>query len=178
MTFVERDLDEFLEGNADLRADLITCVGVLHHLDQNGLTEFLGAVFKVLSPNGQLVIAEPIHAESVPHIVHSRNSRSILVDRLKECMPPDTTDPEEEPLNESNLLKAVIDVGFQIRKQTKGFELFHTSDPPSRFEKLIIKFIYWRYRNRGDVVALLLEKSIAGNSPWRKNAELWGPAPK
>lgn len=36
ITFVEQDLDAFLKLNGNLKADLVTCVGVLHHLDNAG----------------------------------------------------------------------------------------------------------------------------------------------
>lgn len=156
--FIEQDLDEFFALNASLRADLITCVGVLHHLDQNGLKEFLLKAFAMLNHFGQLVIAEPIYSAHVPAIVQSRNSKSILIDRLKECMPADASDPDEEPLEEAKLLEAVTGSGLRVRKISKGFELFHQRDPIGLMEKLIIRTIYWRYRKQGDVIALLLEK--------------------
>ena len=158
VTFIQRDLDDFLATNTALRADLVTCVGVLHHLEQEGLSTFLNAVFGIVKPRGYLLVAEPIYSNSVPSLVHERNSRSILVDRLKECIPPDTQDPDEEPLRESSLLTAIAGAGFKIVRKTKGFELFHVTEPISQYEKLIIQWIYWRYRDRGDVVALLLGK--------------------
>lgn len=35
----------------------------------------------------------------------------------------------------------------------------HVTDPITVFEKMIIRYIFWRYRDRGDVVACLAEKS-------------------
>ena len=72
-------------------------------------------------------------------------------------MPPDISDPDEGPLHESSLLAAVAEAGFQVQVQSRGFELFHVSDPISTLEKIFIRCIYWRYRKHGDVIALLLE---------------------
>lgn len=75
-------------------------------------------------------------------------------------MPADIRDPDEEPLHESSLLEAVDEAGFHVKVQSKGFELYHITDPISALEKLMIKLIYWTYRHRGDVIALLLEKGF------------------
>ena len=52
ITFIEQDLDAFLKLNDTLKADLITCVGVLHHLDFGGGGEFLKSVRRLLTPRG------------------------------------------------------------------------------------------------------------------------------
>jgi SAM-dependent methyltransferase len=158
VTFIVQDLDDFLALNKELNVDLITCVGVLHHLDQRGMLDFLTQVYSLLNDCGQLLIAEPIYSSNVPDIVRARNAKSILITRLSECMPPDACDPDEEPLEEYNLLNSVAQAGFVIRKMSKGFELFHVTNPLSFLEKIIIKLIYWKHRDKGDVIALLLEK--------------------
>lgn len=168
ITFIEQDLDAFLKLNGNLKADLITCVGVLHHLDFEAgeLLGTLDTIGGLLAPRGQLVLAEPVYAGSVPRVIADRNAKSILVSRLRECMPPDIEDPDEEPLQEANLLHAVAQAGFRVRMRSRGFELFHITDPISPLEKFIIRLIYWRYRHCGDVIALLLEKSAAhGDGP-------------
>ena len=105
------------------------------------------------------MIAEPIHAGRVPAIVQSRNIKSILHARLRECMPAEADDPDEEVLHEAGLMAAIEESGLYVRKASKGFELFHVTDPLKLSEKLIIRFIYALYRRRGDVIALLLEKT-------------------
>lgn len=153
--FVVQDLDVFLDMNPDLRAGLVTCVGVLHHLEQHELDQFIGRVAGLLSENGQLVVAEPVYAGKVPDIVRSRNARSILPKRLAECMPQGVADPDEEPLEEPNLINSLNRGGLSLYEVSRGFELFHVSEPISPLEKLVIRYIYWRYRSRGDVVAVL-----------------------
>jgi hypothetical protein len=113
----------------------------------------------LLNDSGQLLIAEPIYSSNVPDIVSARNAKSILITRLSECMPPDASDSDEEPLEEYNLLNSVAKAGFAIRTMSKGFELFHVTNPISFLEKIIIKLIYWKHRDKGDVIALLLEKN-------------------
>ena len=113
---------------------------------------------------GQLVLAEPIYSDAVPTIVAERNAKSILPGRLDESIPQHTEDPDEEPLNEQDLLGAIADAGFNIIVKSKGFELFHVSDPITQWERLLIRAIYWRYRNRGDVIAMLLECPHDANS--------------
>lgn len=157
--FIEQDLDEFLALNHDFRADLITCVGVLHHLDQDGLEDFLIKAASMLNPSGQIVIAEPIYSSSVPKIVAARNSRSVLIERLKESMPSEAADPDEEPLHESKLMQSITRTGLEIREVSKGFELFQQKYPAGLIDKAVIWLIYWKYRGHGDVIALLLEKS-------------------
>lgn len=153
--FVVQDLDVFLDLNPDLRAGLVTCVGVLHHLEQHELDRFIGLIASLLGEDGQLLVAEPVYADKVPDIVRSRNARSILPKRLAKCMPQGVADPDEEPLKESSLINSLNRGGLSLREVSKGFELFHVSEPITPLEKLVIRYIYWRYRSRGDVVAVL-----------------------
>jgi len=157
ITFCEQDVHAFMKLNRHLEFDLITCVGVLHHLKPVEMKGFLRSLRALMAPKGQCVIAEPIYSRSVPKIVANRNSKSVLHDRLKASMPAHVVDPNEEPLEEQALLETIDKVGLKISHLSKGFELFHVTEPISLWEKLIIKGIYWKYRRQGDVIALLLE---------------------
>ena len=164
VNFVNQDIEEFLNINPSLRVDLITCVGVLHHLNQDGLNHLLKKLTAILNDSGQLLIAEPIYSTSVPKIVEARNQKSILIPRLAECMPSETSDPDEAPLHEYALKEAVKRSGLCTQKISKGFELFQMTYPVSIIEKLIIQAIYKRWRSVGDVIAILLEKQTGAKS--------------
>ncbi|MEJ8568418.1 class I SAM-dependent methyltransferase [Elongatibacter sediminis] len=156
--FVRSDVHDFLERNAGLGVNLVTCVGVLHHLKQHELETALSGISSILAGRGQCVIAEPVYSDAVPGVIRSRNERSILQRRLERFMPEDAVDPDEEPLHETSLRDAIRHSGLVMRKISRGFELFHLTDPITRFEKILIRAIYARYRHRGDVIAVLLEK--------------------
>ena len=158
ISFVEQELTEFLDLNTQLQVDLVTCVGVLHHLNQEGLAEVLTRIHSLLAPSGQLVLAEPIYSSKTPAIVQKRNARSILIPRLAECMPPGTSDPDEAPLRETELLDAIQRAGFVCIRQSKGFEMFQVTEPLKLSEKILMKLIYSVYGSRGDVIALLLRR--------------------
>lgn len=100
VNFIEQDVSEFLSLNQNLKADLITCVGVLHHLEPDQLQALLAQIATLLAPGGQIVIAEPVYSSKVPAMVSERNQKSILIKRLAECMPPGAVDPDEAPLHE------------------------------------------------------------------------------
>lgn len=157
ITFCEQDVYAFMKLNKDVKFDLITCVGVIHHLKPEEIETFLRSLKALMAPKGQCVIAEPIYSSSVPQIVADRNSKSVLHERLKETMPAHAVDPDEEPLLEQVLLETIEKVGLKISYLSKGFELFHVTEPISLWEKLIIRGIYWKHRKKGDVVALLME---------------------
>ena len=165
VSFVNQDLGEFLDMNRQLQVDLVTCVGVLHHLNQETLAEVLTKIHSILTPRGQLVLAEPIFAQKTPAIVQKRNARSILVPRLAGFMPTGTIDPDEAPLEEADLRKAIQRAGFSCTQQSKGFELFQVTEPLKLSEKILIRLIYAIYRKRGDVIALLLAKKGLRNEP-------------
>lgn len=156
--FVESDLHDFVSANGSLEAGLITCVGVLHHLEPPMLTRFVGEIASLLTPGGQLVIAEPINADGVPEFIRRRNQRSVLVERLQECMPPEAEDPDEEPLEESHFFRSLDEGNLNVSVQSKGFEMFHVNEPITLTEKLFIRYVYFRYRHRGDVLAVMAEK--------------------
>src|SRR5687767_911927 len=62
VTLVHSDLDAFLASSSDT-FDLVTCVGVLHHLPVARIAPLLADVARRLRPGGVVVLAEPVQVD-------------------------------------------------------------------------------------------------------------------
>lgn len=158
LELVESDVGEYLRHFSAPPPDFITCVGFLHHLQPQKLWEMLARIHEILAPGGHLLIAEPVHQPRTPRFIDRWNRSSILMQRLRESMPPAAEDPDEEPLDEATLFDALGRQGFRTLRVSRGFELFHHSHPVSLMERLLIRGIYAVFRHRGDVMAVLARR--------------------
>jgi ubiquinone/menaquinone biosynthesis C-methylase UbiE len=157
-SFVVSDVQGYLETYSGDAPDFITCVGFLHHLQMDELTELIKLIHGVLAPGGQLLVAEPIHAPGAPELVSWLNSRSILVKRLARSMPAGLEDPDEEPLLEENLLQSLGLAGFSIARSNKGIDVFPLTENSGWFDQALIWLQCRLFRSSGDVMAVLAEK--------------------
>jgi hypothetical protein len=123
------------------------------------LSRILKRVFNILVVGGQVLIAEPILCAKVPRLISWINSKSILNRRLEKAMPPHTEHPDEEPLDENDLIKSIDEAGFHIILKNKGFDIIHLYYPPQIWEKIFIRLVSFLFGNEnGDVIAILAEK--------------------
>lgn len=159
ITFIHSDINEYLGTYTGPQPDFITVVGFLHHLEKQELALILKKINNLLAKGGQILIAEPILSAEVPKLVSWINRNSILVDRLSEAMPAHAEDPDEEPLEERDLLKAIEEAGFRRKLTIKGYEIFHLNYPPKLWEKFFLRLVSFYYgKKNGNVVAILAEK--------------------
>lgn len=152
--FVHSDLLEFLES-ADESFDLISCVGVLHHLKVPNIKQVLDRCKQSLSPGGHLLIAEPIDAQTLrefPRWLERWNRKSwaagLGYSRTAE-------EPDEHPLPESLLPEAIREAGFKIVAERRGMEVFPRNDPPSVRDRMVAHFAQFMFRKTGYIHGIL-----------------------
>lgn len=156
---IHSDIDKFLGEYTGPQPNFVTIVGFLHHLQKQELTAILKKIHTILVQGGQILIAEPILSVSVPKLVSKINENSILVERLKTSMPDHAEHPDEEPLDEQDLIKSIEEAGFSRKSTTKGYEIFHLNYPPPIWEKAFFRLLSLYYgTKKGNVIAILAEK--------------------
>lgn len=156
LQFIHSDLLAFL-GSCDEIFDLISCVGVLHHLRLEEIDQVFDLCRSRAATGGRLLIAEPIDAHSLhhpPRWLQKWNGRSWAA---KIEYAPAVEEPDEHPLPEGFLLEALQRTGWNLRAQRRGVEVFPHNDPPSLLDKLIAKVAQWPYRKTGYVHAVLAQ---------------------
>lgn len=159
ITFIHSDINKFLGEYIGPQPDFITIVGFLHHLEKQELTSILKKIHAVLVQGGQILIAEPILSDEVPKLVGWINKNSILIRRLAKAMPDHAEHPDEEPLDEHDLIKSIEEAGFNRKSTIKGYEIFHLNYPAKVWEKLFFRLVSFFYgEKKGNVIAILAEK--------------------
>ena len=161
VTFIHSDINKFLREYTGPQPDFITIVGFLHHLEKQELALILEKINNILILGGQILIAEPVLSDSVPKLVGWINENSILIDRLKSSMPEHAEHPDEEPLDENDLIKSIEEAGFHRKSTIKGYEIFHLNYPARIWEKFFFRILSLIYgEKKGNVIAILAEKKI------------------
>jgi len=121
VTIVQADALKFLECT-DRRFDLIAAVGFLHHLESPELRAVLAHMRRVLSPGGQVVIAEPVQVTaSEPLLVRAWNRPTIPKLRRYVDLAPA---PEEELLHLDRFRVAAKDAGYSFQFERRAWELY------------------------------------------------------
>lgn len=165
---IKSDLTSFVHLCND-QFDLISCVGVLHHLRRNELLDFLTEVRKLLKRDGVLIVAEPIDNESLrsPAAWLQRwNSKSFFSGRHYAVHPED---PDESPLAEGELDELITKSGFEIEIARSIVEVFPRNQPPSILDQLVTKIVAILYRNSGFIRAIAAKSTYppSMNKPHR-----------
>lgn len=155
LQFIHSDVFEFMRQSKETY-DLISCVGVLHHLRPEQLDGFLVGCRKRLREQGHLLVAEPVDCRSLrdplPAWIASRNARSpatgLQYHRHAE-------DPDEHPLAEGRLLEALQLAGFDLIGQRRAVEVFAVKDRASIIDRLIARWVCHQFRHDGYIHAVL-----------------------
>ncbi|MDX1381219.1 MAG: class I SAM-dependent methyltransferase [Xanthomonadales bacterium] len=156
--FEKADLHEWLATDQK-SYQLITCVGVLHHLEPDELAETLAAIRTRLADGGQAVLAEPVDdsAHPEPAWVQRWNRKSALVQRLDETGFWHIEEPDEAPLALTDFRAAIAGAGLRTQVESRGWELFPRRLPPGPVERMFLRAAQAISGQHGNTIALLVE---------------------
>lgn len=154
----QTDVLAFL-GNAGDRFDLVTCVGCLHHLAAGGLEEFFRLVRSAVAPRGQLLVAEPIVNEGVeePTLIRKWNEQSVMPELAGLVHQVDVEEADEAPIQREKLDELGRRSGFRLVCESRGWEMFPRTVPPSVADRIVLRYLHLRYGNSGNILAQLWE---------------------
>jgi ubiquinone/menaquinone biosynthesis C-methylase UbiE len=148
------DVFEFVRAHAD-RYELVTCVGLLHHLDPATLPQALRDIARLMKPGGHLVIAEPIDVDvaTQPAEVVAWNRRSIGA-RVGYSVAAE--EPDEGPIDEKLLRSAIADAGLRVAAENRMWEMSAHTARPNLLERMRIRRLVRRFGANGNVLAMAL----------------------
>jgi len=138
--------------------DLVSCVGLLHHLTLSKSARLIENALEVVRPGGWLLIAEPVYRSTLknfPAWLAWWNRRSVVAGK-EICS--EVPEPEEAPLPDGFLVETLNRSGFSIVKISCGIEIFPWQVPPSIMDKAVIWITSRFYRKSGFVVAILAQR--------------------
>jgi ubiquinone/menaquinone biosynthesis C-methylase UbiE len=154
IAFVEADVLEW-SAQAGQGFDLITVSGMLHHLRPPDLPAILDNIRKRLNPGGRFLVAEPIDCPQLhrlPGWLDRWNRRSVAA---HEAYSRPAEEPDEAPLPEELLERSLAEAGFKVETSRRSVEVFPKHLPPRLVDRAFIRFVQWRFRRTGYVLALL-----------------------
>lgn len=119
--FIAADAFDYLE-TASEEFDLIACVGFLHHLEPDELSRLLANCARLLAANGRMVIAEPVQISTpIPRAISAWNRATAeKIQRYVRLAPA----PDEAPVPQFALMRAIAEAGFTITYQRRAWEIF------------------------------------------------------
>lgn len=135
------------------RFDLITCVGVLHHLEPGPRAELLRQMRQLCSPQGRVLLAEPVETDPFPDAVAAWNAAALGGQRSYHGEIPE--DPDEAPLDEAGWRAAIGDAGWNVQAESRMWEMSTTLEHPGPSERARIRQLVAEHPG-GNVLALLL----------------------
>ena len=147
--FQQADAFEFLRSRHADKFDLITCVGFLHHLEQRRIAEMFALIASVLAANGLFVFAEPVetaHTEPRPIAWWNAKFRSRPHEYTQAVQ-----DPDEAPLQISQLRRDAGQAGLKIVAEGRGWEIFPRHEPPRALDGFAIPFLHGLFGAGGPV---------------------------
>lgn len=146
--FRRADAIEFARSD-DRSFDLISCVGFLHHLRPVDLPDLLGALAKLLSPTGSLVISEPIAISSAePRAIEWWN-REYRQDPQHYAEMP--AEPDEAPLDIQFLGETLRAAQLKVCGEGRGWEIFPRRSFPDALNTIAVEVLHRFFGSRGPV---------------------------
>ncbi|GAB2489246.1 class I SAM-dependent DNA methyltransferase [Arenimonas alkanexedens] len=157
VVFEQDDIETYLAAHPD-HADLVTAVGVLHHLGQDDLDRVLAAIHRSLRPGGWVLLAEPVIEPGMaePAAIARWNQASLAAQRGHQDA---EEDPDEAPLPFAQLRAAIARAGFTPVHAQRHWEIYNHSERPGLVERLRISWLQWRHRDTGFIYACLARKA-------------------
>lgn len=155
--FVRADVSNFIADESS-QFDLISCVGVLHHLTLSNCERLIQDCFNRVTPGGWLLVAEPVNRSTLknfPAWLDKWNRRSVLAGKEIRSEVPE---PDEAPLPEGFLSEQLVKAGFSVVNRSCGMEIFPLSMPPSLIDRVVIWITSRVYRKSGFIVATLAKR--------------------
>lgn len=150
---IEDDVIRYLSSTPHYY-DLITCVGCLHHLARDDIGTFFKLASLRLNSNGILLIAEPINIseESMPDVVKRWNRQSVMPKLSNLLHLVDVEEADEGPVEEA-MIHPPLEYGLKPLVRNRSWELFPHHMPPTFNDRLMIRFLHWRYGQAGNILA-------------------------
>ena len=146
------DLPSFLDA-CQSRFDLISCVGVLHHLQPAERAQVLQDMRGLLRPNGRVLLAEPVLTDPFPDAITAWNQAALGGQRNYVGEIPE--DPDEAPLEEGEWRAMLQSAGWQVDAESRMWEMSTTVERPGPSERAQILRLLADHPG-GNVLALLL----------------------
>lgn len=149
---LRRELQAFMADCAS-HFDLISCVGVLHHLTEDERGSLLQAMRQRCHGSSRVLLAEPVLAEEAPAAVLQWNQAALGGRRAYSGDIP--AEPDEAPIAEDRWRQQIEDAGFAIMVESRMWEMSTTTEYPGPSEREQIRRIIADHPG-GNVLALLL----------------------
>ena len=139
--FIQDDVLDWLEAATQERFDLITCIGFLHHLDDEQIKHVVNRLSQRLTDDGRLLIADPIESDSdhEPALLKAWNRRSMIGNTRYSV---EAQEPDERPIPPSLMSMAFEQANLEVIHHTSCWEIFNRTDQPGWLERLTIRFLY------------------------------------
>jgi len=155
--FIRSDVFDYI-SNCE-KFDAVFCIGFLHHLLPSTHNQLISKLKKILNPGGTLFISEPrkMGAYSVPEKISEWNESSIAPRLQYSC---DAIEPDEEHIDENELLTILKNFDFSVVKKSYHWEIFPQTSKPSFIEKLKMKALNWQYGSTGNVLSILVKNQL------------------
>ncbi len=150
---VHSDLISFVQQQTCSQFDLITCVGVLHHLQGDDCAVLLNTVRERLSPGGRILLAEPITGADEPAAINAWNRQALGGSRDFSGEIPQ--DPDEAPLDEATWRLAIAAAGLRSVAENRMWECSTSVEFPCTHEREQLRQLI-AANPGGNVLALLL----------------------
>ena len=152
--FVVGDVFEYVR-NCQERYELVTCVGLLHHLEPARLPEVLSLLGGLCATGGVVVIAEPIAVDPArqPAEVLEWGRRSLGA-TVGYSMTAE--EPDEGPIEEKLLRDVIAAGGLAVRAESRMWEMSAISESPGLIERYRIRRLVRRHGAEGNVIAMAL----------------------
>jgi SAM-dependent methyltransferase len=156
VVLVRRDLFAFC-SEVISSFDAITCVGVLHHLTDDGRGRLLDAMHALCAAHGRVLLAEPLRSSPEPQAVIEWNRSVGGGDRRRfdGSLPPD---PNEAPLDEGAWRADIKRAGFEVIAETRIWDVSASRELPPMQERDALRRLVAQNPG-GNVMALLLGRS-------------------
>lgn len=152
--FLQGDVFEFVDACSE-RFDLVTCVGLLHHLEPTSLADVLRRIARLCRPGGLVVIAEPVAVDvaNQPAEVAEWNRQSL---GARVGYSTHAEEPDEGPIDEKLLRDAIAAAGLSVRTESRMWEMSAHNERPGWLERYRIRSLIRRHGAGGNVLAMAL----------------------
>ncbi|MCB1605668.1 MAG: class I SAM-dependent methyltransferase [Xanthomonadales bacterium] len=150
---VQADLLQFVQQQSRSQFDLITCVGVLHHLQVPDIAALLSALRSRLSPGGRILLAEPITGATEPPAISAWNRQAL--GGTRDFVGEFPQDPDEAPLEESAWRQAIAGAGLVSVAENRMWECSTSEEFPNTAEREALRQLIAAHPG-GNILALLL----------------------
>jgi SAM-dependent methyltransferase len=133
--------------------DLVTCVGVLHHLSEDERLQLLRSIRAICHAHTRIILAEPVYSADPPPAITHWNQQALGGTRHYAGDIPQ--DPDEAPLDEATWLAQLREVGLVGIAESRMWEMSTTAEYPGPSEREAIRRLVAEHPG-GNVLALLV----------------------